>query len=144
MALNGQNSQLFFIDPIRLCLKSIQLIGMRLFFYIKEIRVNLLNKNSKNGHFSTKNGPKMALNGQNSQLFFIDPIRLCLKSIQLIGMRLFFYIKELQVNLLTKTLKMAIFLPKMALNGQNSQFFFIDPIRLCLKSIQLIGMRLFF
>ena len=58
--------------------------------------------------------PKMALNGQNSQFFFIDPIRLCLKSIQLIGMRLFFYIKEVRVDLLKKNSKMAIFQPKMA------------------------------
>ena len=64
------------IVPIWLCLTSIQLIGMRLFFYIKEIWVDLLNKNSKNGHFSTKNGPKMALNGQNSQIFFMDPVKL--------------------------------------------------------------------
>ena len=42
-------------------------------------------------------------------------------SIQLIGMRLFFYIKELRVDLLNKTLKMVIFQPKMARNGQNSQ-----------------------
>ena len=48
-------------------------------------------------------------------------------------MRLFFYIKEIRVNLLNKTLKMAIFQPKMALNGQNSQFFNIDPIWLCLR-----------
>ena len=47
-------------------------------------------------------------------IFFIDPIRLCLKSIQLIGMRLFFYIKEVRVDLLNKTLKMAIFQSKMA------------------------------
>ena len=71
-------------------------------------------KNCKNSHFSTKNGPKMALNGQNSQFFYIDPIWLCLLSIQLIGMRLFFYIKELRVDLLNKTLKMALFQPKMA------------------------------
>ena len=58
--------------------------------------------------------PKMALNGQNSQLFFIDPIRLCLKSIQLIGMRLFFYIKEKESIFWIKPLKMAIFQPKMA------------------------------
>ena len=45
----------FFIDPIWLCPTSIQLIGTRLFFYIKEVRVDLLNKNLKNGHFSTKN-----------------------------------------------------------------------------------------
>ena len=55
---------------------SIQLIGMRLFFYIKELRVDLLNKNSKNGRFSTKNGPKMALYGQNSKKNFIDPVKL--------------------------------------------------------------------
>ena len=114
MALNGQNSQFFYIDPIWLCLTSIQLIGMRLFFYIKELGVDILNKNSKNGHFSTKNGPKMARNGQNSQFFYIDPIWLCLTSIQLIGTRLFFYIKEVRVDLLKKNLKMAIFQPKMA------------------------------
>ena len=56
----------------------------------------------------------MAPNDQNSQFFNIDPIWLCLLSIQLIGMRLFFYIKELRVDLLNKTLKMAIFQPKMA------------------------------
>ena len=105
---------IFLIDPIWLCLTSIQLIGIRLFFFIKELRVDLLNKNSKNGHFPTKNCPKMALYGQNSQFFNIDSIWLCLTSIQLIGMRLFFYIKELWVNLLNKTLKMAIFQPKMA------------------------------
>ena len=69
--------------------------------------------------------PKMALNGQNSQFFYIDPIWLCLLSIQLIGMRLFFYIKELRVDLLNKTLKMALFQPKMARTGQNSQFFLL-------------------
>ena len=47
-----------------------------LIFYLKELGVELLNKNSKNGNFSTKNGPKMALNGQNSQIFFMDPVRL--------------------------------------------------------------------
>ena len=60
---------IFLIDPIWLCLTSIQLIGMRLFFFIKELRVDLLNKNSKNGHFPTKNCPKMALYGQNSHFF---------------------------------------------------------------------------
>ena len=144
MALNGQNSHFFYIDPIWLCLTSIQLIGMRLFFYIKEIRVDLLNKTLKMAIFQ----PKMALNGQNSQLFFIDPIKLCLKSIQLIGMRLFFYIKEIRVNLLNKNSKNGHFStkngPKMTLNDQNSQKYIIDPIILCLKSIQLIGMRLFF
>ena len=58
--------------------------------------------------------PKMALNSQNSQFFYIGPIWLCLMSIQLIGTRLFFSIKELRVDLLNKTLKMAIFQPKMA------------------------------
>ena len=91
-----------------LCLKSIQLIGMRLFFYIKEIQVDLLNKNTKNGHFLTKNGPKMAQKWPlmaKIPIFFINPIRLCLKSIQLIGMRLFFYIKEKRVDLLNKNSK---------------------------------------
>ena len=46
-------------------------------------------------------------------------------SIQLIGMRLFFYIKELRSDLLKKTLKMDIFQPKMAPNGQNSQIFIL-------------------
>ena len=110
---------------------SIQLIGMHLFFYIKELQVNLLNKN-----FWLKNGPKMALHGQNSHFFYIDPIWLCLTSSQLIGMCLFFYIKELQVNLF-KTLKMAIFQPKMALNAKNSHFFYFDPI-------WLIGMWYYF
>ena len=65
----------------------------------------LLNKNTKNGHFSTKNGPNISLNSQKFQFYFIDPIRLCLKSIQLIGMCLFFYIKEIRVNLLNKNSK---------------------------------------
>ena len=38
---------------------------------------------------------------------------------------LIFYIKELRVDFLNKTLKMAIFQPKMALNGQNSLFFIL-------------------
>ena len=105
---------IFLIDPIWLCLTSIQLIGMLLFFFIKELWVDLLNKNSKNGHFPTKNCPKMALYGQNSHFFYFDSIWLCLTSIQLIGMRLFFYIKELRVDLLNKTIKTAIFQPKMA------------------------------
>ena len=84
---------------------------MRLFFYIKELRVDLLNKTLKMAIFQ----PKMARNGQNSQFFYIDPIWLCLTSIQLIGTRLFFYIKEVRVDLLKKkNLKMAIFQPKMA------------------------------
>ena len=64
---------------------------------------------------------------------------------------LILFIKELRVDLLNKTLNMAIFQPKkaqkwpvMARNDQNSPFFYIDPIWLCLLSIQLIGMRLFF
>ena len=57
---------------------------------------------------------KLRLYGMSCILVFIDPIRLCLKSIQLIGMRLFFYIKEVRVDLLNKTLKMAIFQSKMA------------------------------
>ena len=57
MALNGQNSQ-FFFDPIRLCLKSIQLIGMHLVFYIKEIHMSqFIEQKIKNDHFSTKSGP---------------------------------------------------------------------------------------
>ena len=55
---------------------SIQLIGMHLFFYIKELGVDLLNKNPKNDPFSTKNGQKIALNGQNCQIFFMDSVRL--------------------------------------------------------------------
>ena len=69
IALNGQNSQFFYIDPIWLCLTSSQLIGMCLFFYIKELQVNLLNKNSENGHFQPKMAQKIALNGQNSYFF---------------------------------------------------------------------------
>ena len=46
-------------------------------------------------------------------------------SIQVIGTRLFSYIKEPQVDLLNETLKMAIFQPKMARNDQNSQFFIL-------------------
>ena len=52
-------------------------MGMRLFFKIKEVRVDLLPQNPENGHFSTKNGQKMAFNGQNSQFFFIEPVHLC-------------------------------------------------------------------
>ena len=85
---------------------------MRLFFYIKELRVNLLNKNSKMAIFQpkmgqkwAKNGPKMAPNGKNSHFFYIDAKWLCLTSIQLIGMRLFLYIKELQVDLLNRNSK---------------------------------------
>ena len=141
ITLNPQNSQFFYIDPIWLCLTSIQLIEMPLFFYIKELGVDLWNKNPENGHFSTKNGQKMALNGQNSQFFHIDPI-------WLIGMHLFFDFKELRVYLLNKNSKNGHFSTKngskMALNGQNSKFFYIDPIWLCLTSIQLIGTSLFF
>ena len=57
--------------------------------------------------------------------FFIDPIRLCLKSIQLIGMRLFFYIKEVRVDLLNKTLKMAIFNQKWPLMTKIPNFFLL-------------------
>ena len=70
----------------------------------------------------------MAVNGQNSQFFFFDPILLCLMSIQLIGTRLFFAIKEQRVDLLNKTLKMAIFQPKMTqkwpLMAKIPKFFF--------------------
>ena len=117
----------YFFDPIWLCFTSIQLIGMHLFFFIKELWVDLLNKNSKIG-------PKMALNGKKSQFFNIDPIWLCLKSIQLIGTRLFFYIKEVRVDLLNKNLKNGHFStkngPKMALNGQNPQIFSMGPVKL--------------
>ena len=74
--------------------------------------------------------PKIAHNGQNSHFFF-DQILLCLTSIQLIGTRLFFAIKELRVDLLNKTLKMAIFQPKMAQKWPvmaKIPIFFLDPI----------------
>ena len=60
--------------------------------------------------------PKMAHNSQTSQFYNIDPIWLWLNSIQLIGMCLFLYIKELGDDLLTKNG------PKMAHNGQTSLF----------------------
>ena len=69
MALNGQNSHFFYMDPMLPCLTSIQLSVMRLFFKIEEVQVNLLPQKSKNGHFSAKNGQKMALNGQSSYFF---------------------------------------------------------------------------
>ena len=53
---------------------STQFIGMRLFFKINEVRVDLLPQNHENGHFSTKNGQKMAFNGQNGNFFYIDPV----------------------------------------------------------------------
>ena len=88
---------------------SIHLIGMRLFFYIKELRVDWLNKTLKMAIFQPKMAQKWPVMAKISNFFYIDPIWLCLTSIQLIGMRLFFYIKELRVDLLNKTLKMAIF-----------------------------------
>ena len=51
MALNGPNSHFFYVDPMVSCSRSIQLIGMRLFFKIKEVRVDLLPQNHENGHF---------------------------------------------------------------------------------------------
>ena len=112
---------IFYIDLIWLCLTNIQLIGMRLFFYIKE----LLNKNSKNGHFLTKNSPEWP----KFQFFYIDLIWLCLTSIQLIGICLFLYLKELRVDLLNKNSKSGHFStkngPKIVLIGQNSQFFIL-------------------
>ena len=69
MALNGPNSYFFYVYPMLPCSRSIQLIGMRLFFKINEVRVDLLSQNHENGHFSTKNGQKMALNGPNSHFF---------------------------------------------------------------------------
>ena len=53
---------------------STQFIGMRLFFKIKEVRVDLLPQNHENGLFSTKNGQKMAFNGQMGNFFYIDPV----------------------------------------------------------------------
>ena len=50
---------------------------MHLFFKIKEVRVDLLPQNPENGHFSTKNGQKMAFNGQNCHFFYMDPVQLC-------------------------------------------------------------------
>ena len=88
-----------------------------------------MNKTLKMAIFQPKMAQKWPLMAK-IPIFFIDPIRLCLKSIQLIGMRLFFYMKEIRVDLLNKILKMAIFQPKMALNGQNSQIFFMDPVKL--------------
>ena len=135
----------FYIDPIWLCLRSIQLIGMRLFFFIKELWVNLLNKTLKMAIFQPKMAQKWPIMAKIPIFFY--PIWLCLTSIQLSGMCLFFFIKELRIDLLNKNSKNGHFStkngPKMALNGQNSQFFSIDPIWLCLTSIQLIEMPLF-
>ena len=41
----------FYMDPMLPWLRSIQLIGMRLFFRVKEVRVDLLPQNHENGHF---------------------------------------------------------------------------------------------
>ena len=97
---------------------------MRLFFYIKEIQVGLFNKNSKNGNFSTKNGP----NGQNSQYFILIQYKYALRVSSWLGCAYSFNSRKYESIYWIKTLKIAIF----------------QPIRLCLKSIQLIGMRFFF
>ena len=57
-------SNFFYIDPVWLCLTSIQLIGIHLSIQINELRVDLLKKkkNSKNRRFLTKNVP-------NSQVY---------------------------------------------------------------------------
>ena len=91
---------IFYMNPMLPSLRSIQLIGMYLFFKIKEVRVDLLPQNHENGHFSTKNGQKKAQNGLNSHFFYMDPMLPWLRSIQLIGMRLFFRVKEVRVDLL--------------------------------------------
>ena len=115
---------------------------MRLFFRVKEVRVDLLPQNHENGHFSTKNGLKWP----KFQFLYMDPMLPCLRSIQVIGMRLFFKIKEVRVNLLPQNHENGHFStkkwPKMALNGPNSHFFYMDPMLACLRSIQFIGMRL--
>ena len=58
--------------------------------------------------------------------FYIDPICLCLTSITFIGMRLFFKIKDQQVDLLPNNPKSGHFSikkwKKMALNGQKFHF----------------------
>ena len=81
---------------------------MHSFFKIKDIRVDLLHSNTKNGHFSTQDYQEMTLNGQRSHSFYIDSSLSNLKNIQLTGMGLVFKFKELRVDLLAKTLKLAI------------------------------------
>ena len=52
---------------------SIQLIGMCLFFKIKDLLVDLLPTNPYNGHFSTKKWPRNGLEWPKVPIFFIDP-----------------------------------------------------------------------
>ena len=73
---------------------------MHLFFKIKEVLVDLLSQKPENGHFSTKKWPKNGLQWSKFPIFYMDPMLSCLRSIQLMGMRLFFKIKEVRVNLL--------------------------------------------
>ena len=115
--------------PMLPCLRSIQLIGMRLFFKIKEVRVNLLPQNPENGLFSTNKWPKNGLKWPKFPFFYVDPMLPCSTIIKLIGMRLFFKIKEVRVDLLPQNPENGHFSTKnglkMALNGQNSHFFML-------------------
>ena len=66
---------------------------------------------------------RIGLNGKNPN-FYIDLTLTCLVSVQLTGICFLFKIKKLQVDLLPKTLKLAVFQykkdQKMALNGKYS------------------------
>ena len=132
----------FYVDPMLPCSTIIKLIGMRLFFKIKEVRVDLLPQNPENGHFSTKNGLKWP----KFPFFYVDPMVSCSRSIQLIGMRLFFKIKEVRVNLLPQNPENGLFStnkwPKNGLKWPKFPFFYVDHMFPCLRSIQFIGMRL--
>ena len=123
---------IFYMNPMLPSLRSIQLIGMHLFFKIKEVLVDLLSQKPENGHFSTKKWPKNGLKWPKFLFFYVYPMLPCSRSIQLIGMRLFFKIKEVRVDLLPQNHENGHFSTKngqkMAFNGQNGNFFYIDPV----------------
>ena len=104
----------FFFDPIWLCLTSIQLIGTRLFFFIKELRVVLLNKTLKMAIFQPKMTQKWPLMAKIPNFFYwsnmIMPYEYPVNWNRLI----LSYQGTTSRFIESKTLKIAIFQPKMA------------------------------
>ena len=113
---------------------------MPLFFKIKDLWVAILHINTKNSHFSTKKWPKVAFNGQNLNFF------ICI--LHYPALRVFsLKIRNYEMIYCQKHKKITIFHYRMAQKlswmAKIPNFFFIDPIWLCLMRM-LIGMRLFF
>ena len=113
----------FNFDPIWLCLTSIQSIGAHLFFFIKELWVNYWITTLQMAIFQPRIAQKWPLMAKIPNFLILIKYDYALGVSSSLGRPYSFLSRNHESIYWKKTLKMAIFKPKMALYGQNSQFF---------------------